>query len=250
MSQPEDTDEMVQYSKIVSAAILLSLDSFVPFYPYLDVPAPTPDSFKTAIRAVILENRATFDIKNGYVPDLRRTIDRILFERLGYETVHRFDWWYKNIFIEGPGDYRVFSRWKRVLLGAKNIESEWADLRLPLRISESSKTHFLKAIDRTEITAIYEKIYEMELSEWDLDMYTRHGLDDEFADPWMRIRLIFSQLQYRKFMGWLLSQLSPDEQDAFHLGATQVAVRHNETEPGTMLPHPITQILPDAHAFS
>ncbi|HQT90201.1 MAG TPA: hypothetical protein PK677_16985 [Acidiphilium sp.] len=249
MSQPEDTDQAAQLRKTGSAATLLSLDCFLPFYPYLDVPAPAPQVFRDVIRASILENRAAFDADKSRIPDLRGVIDRNLLERLGDDTVRRFDWWHKNVFIQGPGDFRAFFTWETLLLRAQNVDHDWSDLSLPARISDDAREVFLRAIDKTQISELDDQLDKAELSEWDLDMYTRHGLDDEFADPWLKVSSMFGQLRYRKFMNWLLSRLSSDERDAFHRGASQVASRYRKLEPHEMLPDPATQLLPDAYDF-
>lgn len=220
--------------KLTTLLVLLSLDGVVPLYADLGLPFEDGRAFLRVLRETILENRLAWESGSGQPPALRALLLRNLQEGLGPHAARVFSRWAETLFM---GDHAAQPQWSAWDI----VFSNWAfgGKSEPKGLPADKREALLRSyVDKTSVDDLKAKVAELRarrLSEWDLDMYARHGYGvDEFTDPYLIIELMVKIRRLQEFWAEAGPLLSDEEMEALLSEAGELIERLGVWMPGPL----------------
>ncbi len=214
--------------------ILLSLDGVVPLYEEMGVPAEDGKAFLLVLRKTVVENRRIWATSSEQRPALRALLLRNLRDALGHDAARAFSRWAENAFV---GDHAAQPQWS----GWEIVFSNWAfNEQLWLKgLPDEKKEALLRSyVEKTSVEDLRAKIGGLKsrpLSEWDLDMYARHGYGvDEFADPYLIVELMVKMRRFQQFWCEAAPGLADEEKEMLLSEGQEVIDRLGVWMPGPL----------------
>ncbi len=226
--------------------VILSLDSSSPYFPLVEVDGiPNADILTRVIRKCILDYRRVLSEQN---PNLYEFMLSYIGQELSEGYAKKLKYWCDNVFVFSSIDYEKYIDWMDIL--ADLFKSRvFVDDRygLPDRLADTAKEKFLRETSLADFHHVQDENEDEALSDWDTEMYARHGLFDEERDPAVPLKLTFKQLRFRRFTKWLIEQLDTNELAHFQNEIrTAFSARFDPFTGRPELPDLSTQVLPHA----
>ena len=152
----------------------------------------------------------------------------------GHHQKELFLNWALSAFLGDHADMPDWSAWEIVFSNwtfGQSKPSGLNDEKVDDLLSE-----YLKTVDTKDIEDFFTKQRSHPLSEWDLDMFTRHGFNnlDEYSDPYATVILMVKMHRLRKY--WGISRKNFTEQEK------QIICEQGQklvTELGVWMPGPL-----------
>jgi hypothetical protein len=205
--------------RIAEAVGLLSLDSVRPVFSCLELPNVDHDLLQKALRQAIIENRQEFERNPSQLPDLRSHVCRTVSALFGESAVHDFEIWLGSTYIFSSEDYRSFNGLRSTLSELKRQPVYWNKLAIPPHLLNYLKNNI---DDRTALDC-FHKTYDpddnLDLSNWDVEVYVRLKLYQEFSDPYFALYNTADWIDFRRILDWFIANTSAEEQEAFRASA-------------------------------
>jgi len=239
-----DHNDFYYKDYLADSILLFSMDMFEVFYSYLAIPMEPSFASKYSFREVIEVAHKKKKNLSGLTEGVEEKIYLALQEQKGSQQAKHFIWWVDHIFMIRF----VTNEWRDLLVRIKN-RNLWNQLELPKHLSQQAydlfvKMYFTMNDDMVDLMdALYEQAIKKEMSVWDSAVFSRYRFYAENGSPSSTINLVFSQLRYRLFMGWLVQQLSKEELEHFYKTANMLSIQPEYG--GKQLPPIETQLIPD-----
>lgn len=194
-----------------AAVAILSLDVIVPFYAHLGLKIANPSLFLQLLRETILSNRRAFEANPSQIPNIQGTILQSLETSFGSEFSRMFEYWVQNVFVFTGQDFSPLSKWYILLALARTDRQRWISLGLPQGISEESRSKLEDIFDHNELHALADQIDKHPLSDWDIEMYSIHGFDDDENEPYTWVLETVKKRRFSSYLDWLVASLNDDQ---------------------------------------
>ena len=201
---------------------LLSLDSVTELYPYLALELKDSLTFHHRLQDCIRDARRQQDD----VVSKKATASEIIFACLRAQTgddFQLFSQWCREALIGTHADQPQISVWNLVF-------SPWSNGRdwpsgIPSDKMGALAREYKSQCARSGRDAKIEAIKLKPISDWDVEMYTRHNWNhfDDVHDPFITLSIMASVNCTRKFLESLVRHWTPEELQALTRGA-QAAV--------------------------
>jgi hypothetical protein len=201
-----------QWTQLLS---LLSLDCVLPFYQAMGLPVGDKSVFQLTLRGVILDARKFYAANPDRVPDVAAE----LLKRLKSPESRSFFSWARGIFLGYHADQPNWSAWDIVI-------SQWAYSRnrdldfLSAQNLEFFLVGYRRDADTDDIKCKGGEALRSALSDWDLEMFSRHGYGASWeTSPFQTIESIVRIERLKIFVRKIWLMLSLVEQEQFQLRA-------------------------------
>lgn len=198
----------------------LSLDVAVGLYPRLGLPIEDPIALRDALRSAILENRER--VLAGAQSNIEALVKAHLIAVFGLETARTLIDWSLSYYVATGEEHREWTLWQIAFQYFKNDPRHLSSLAADSR-AKLLETYY-DFLAHSNVAAIVDQIKTAPLSEWDLEMYMRHGFDndDPVKDPFVSIELTVTMRWFKDFWTRSLAFLRAADLDALHESALEV----------------------------
>jgi hypothetical protein len=206
---------------------LLSMDYTHPFLSPMGLSIPDQDKLKALLRKLILENRALYERDTDKVPALAERVFDECRKLFGSDFFQHFLNWGEKIFKHSPQDQLDLRHWQFIVSLCR--ESPRRDWLFPDTVQAQVVVSRLnESLSADDVFDTDEALGATELSEWDLQMYSRHGFNEDTMSPFTWIVNTVRQYRFQQFWIWLCGFLSQNELEQLYKGG-QKAIQ--EVEP-------------------
>lgn len=194
---------------------LLSMDLAQPFSGALGLAAFPLARFRNDLRAVILDYRAHVLATRTPEPIAARA-----FARLDADDGWRLFEWCTGTFMYVMADQKVWYRWYLSL--SRVVYDAPAASRLIDLLSGETLNTVRAAMDTGSVEATIAGAKRSPLSQWDVEMYARHGFNDEIGpDPFDIILSTVKIARTQALMTSLVESLDPESLRVLHVDSAR-----------------------------
>jgi hypothetical protein len=194
---------------------LLSLDSVTPFFDDLGFPLQNRTRFIELIRGLIVgwskEPEANRGKRIANPDQLLGELDR----EFGPDQSRLFLHWARMLYVGGSSENRPWTTWDHIFGSWSNGRLPSMP-RLPPAVLKSLQDGFQDAVLNRGVDDKIESLKRGTLSNWDLEMYARHGYNpyDDLADPFLSVSLMVDMSHFQQFWKGNVEPLSQQLKDS------------------------------------